>query len=92
MSGKMKKVLLKTLALTALVFTIGLFAGILLDNIRLEEAKTRMTEIDNLWNDARLLQSYIQRLSDGNSTSYCSFLLKENLDAGDRIYNMGLMV
>jgi len=92
MSGKMKKVLLKTLALTVLIFTIGLFAGILLDNIRLESVKTRMTEIDNLWNDARLLQSYIQRLSDGNSTSYCGFLLEENLKAGDKIYKEGSMV
>jgi len=88
----MKKVLLKTLALTALIFIIGFFAGIFLDNLRLEEVKTRMTEIDNLWNDARLLQSYIQRLSDGNSTSYCGFLLEENLKAGDKIYNEGSMV
>jgi len=92
MSGEMKKVLLKTLALTALIFTIGLFAGIFLDNIRLENVKTRMTEIDNLWNDARLLQSYIQRLSDGNSTSYCGFLLEENLKAGDKIYKEGSLV
>jgi hypothetical protein len=88
----MKKVLLKTLVLTVLIFTIGLFAGILLDNIRLEGVKTRMTEIDNLWNDARLLQSFIQRISDDNSTSYCEFLLEENLKAGDKIYKEGSLV
>lgn len=88
----MKKVLFKTLALTALIFAIGLFVGISLDNLRLEEVKSRMTEIDNLWNDARLLQSYIQRLSDGNSTPYCGFLIEENLKAGDKIYKEGSLV
>lgn len=88
----MKKVLLKTLALTALIFALGLFVGVSLDNLRLEAVKNRITEIDNLWNDARLLQSYIQRLSDGNSTSYCGFLIEENLKAGDKIYKEGSLV
>ena len=88
----MKKALLKTLALTTAIFLIGIYAGILLDNLRLEEVKSRMTEIDNLWNDARLFQSYIQRLSDGNKTSYCQLLLAENLRAGDRIYEEGSKV
>ncbi|MEM5781648.1 MAG: hypothetical protein QXD43_00390, partial [Candidatus Aenigmatarchaeota archaeon] len=48
----------------------------------------RMTEIDNLWNDLRLLQSYIQKISE-NKTLYCDFLLKENLKAGDKIYDEG---
>lgn len=87
----MKKVFLKTLALTLVVFIIGFCTGILLDNLRLEEVKSRFTEIDNLWNDARLLQSYIQELSD-NKSSYCSFLLEENLKAGDKIYEEGSRV
>lgn len=92
MRGKMKSALLKTLALTVLIFAIGLSIGVLLDNLRLQEVKDRTTEIDNLWNDARLLQSYIQRFSDGNSTSYCDFLLEENLKAGDEIYKEGTMI
>ncbi|MEM2121990.1 MAG: hypothetical protein QXU20_05035 [Candidatus Woesearchaeota archaeon] len=84
----MKKIFLKTLALTLMVFVIGFYAGILLDNLRLEEVKSRMTEIDNLWNDVRLLQSYIQKISE-NKTLYCDFLLKENLKAGDKIYDEG---
>ena len=84
----MKKIFLKTLALTLIVFFIGFFVGISLDNLRLEEVKSRMTEIDNLWNDVRLLQSYIQKLSD-NKTLYCDFLLKENLRIGDKIYEEG---
>jgi len=84
----MKKIFLKTLALTLLVFIIGFYAGIFFDNLRLEEVKSRMTEIDNLWNDVRLLQSFIQELSD-NKGSYCNFLLEENLKVGDKIYNEG---
>jgi len=87
----MKKVFLKTLALTLMIFIIGFFAGVLLDNLRLEEVKSRLTEIDNLWNDARLLQYYIQRISD-NKSSYCNFLLEENLKSGDKIYNEGSKV
>jgi len=87
----MKKIFLKSLAFTLVVFIIGFYAGILLDNLRLEEVKSRLTQIDNLWNDARLLQSYIQRLSD-NKSSYCKFLLDENLKSGDKIYEEGTKV
>lgn len=88
----MKRILLKTLALTMAMFLIGLYTGIVLDNMRLEQVKSSVTEIDNLWNDARLLQSYIQRLSDGNSTYYCNLLLKENLASGEKIYEEGVKV
>lgn len=87
----MKKIFKQTLMLTVSVFVIGLLFGIYIDNLRVEEIKERMTEIDNLWNDVRLLQSYIQRFSN-NMTSYCGFLLDENLKVGDRIYNEGVKV
>jgi hypothetical protein len=92
MSGDMKRVFLKTFALTMAVFIVGFYIGIFLDSLRLEDVKSRVTEIDNLWNDARLMQSYIQRFSDGNSTVYCDFLLKEHLKAGDKIYEEGTKV
>jgi hypothetical protein len=91
MSGKMRKILLKTLALTMLVFIIGFYAGVLFDNLRLEEVKSRLTEIDNLWNDVRLLQSFTQRMIDNKSLD-CDILLKENLIAGDKIYEEGQKV
>ena len=91
MSGKMRKILLKTLALTVLVFIIGFYAGVLFDNFRLEEVKSRLTEIDNLWNDVRLLQSFTQRMIDNKSLD-CDILLKENLIAGDKIYEEGQKV
>jgi hypothetical protein len=91
MSGKMRKIFLKTLALTLLVFIIGFYAGVLFDNLRLEEVKSRLTEIDNLWNDVRLLQSFTQRMIDNKSLD-CDILLKENLIAGDKIYEEGQKV
>jgi hypothetical protein len=91
MSGKMKKIFLKTLALTLLVFIIGLYAGIFFDNLRLEEIKSSLTEIDNLWNDARLMQSFTQEMIDNKSLN-CNILLKENLIAGDKIYQQGQKV
>jgi hypothetical protein len=86
----MKNVFLKTSILTILVFVIGFFVGVFFDNLRLEEIKGRITEIDNLWNDARLLQSYIQKFS--NITPHCEFLLDENLKLGDKIYAEGLRI
>ncbi|MFH1229821.1 MAG: hypothetical protein V1678_05375 [Candidatus Aenigmatarchaeota archaeon] len=88
----MKRVFVKTFALTIAIFIIGFYFGIFLDSLRLEDVKSRMTQIDNLWNDARLMQSFIQKFSDGNSSSYCGFLLSENLKAGDRIYEEGSKV
>jgi len=86
----MKNVFLKATILTIVVFVIGFFVGVFFDNLRLEEIKGRITEIDNLWNDARLLQSYIQKFS--NITPHCEFLLDENLKLGDRIYAEGLRI
>jgi len=86
----MKKVFLKTTALTVVVFIIGFYIGMWFDSLRLEEVKSRLTEIDNLWNDARLLNDYIKKFS--NISNYCDFLLEENLKSGDRIYAEGLRI
>src|SRR3990172_9460581 len=67
-----------------------MYLGFVLDNMRVEEMSGRITQIDNLWNDVRLMQSYIQQFS--NRTDYCGFLLEENLRVGDRIYEEGLKV
>ncbi|MFH0929548.1 MAG: hypothetical protein V1818_04325 [Candidatus Aenigmatarchaeota archaeon] len=86
----MKNVFLKTAIITAAVFIIGVYFGFILDSMRVDEAKSRLTEIDNLWNDVRLMQSYIQQSS--NSSEYCGFLLEENLKIGDKIYAEGILV
>lgn len=90
MNGKMKNIFLKAAIITIAVFLIGIFLGISFDNMRVEEVKGRITEIDNLWNDVRLMQSYIEKFS--NQSEYCDFLLEENLKVGDRIYQEGLKV
>jgi len=86
----MKHVFLKSAAITAVVFLIGVYLGFVLDSMRVEEIKGRITQIDNLWNDVRLMQSYIQKFS--NRTDYCDFLLEENLNVGNKIYQEGLIV
>jgi len=86
----MKRVFLKSAILTVAVFLIGLYVGIMLDSFRLEEVKTRLTEIDNLWNDVRLLQQFLEETE--NVTPYCNSLLDENLKIGDRIYSEGVRV
>ena len=86
----MKNVFLKAAIITAAVFLIGVYLGFILDSMRVEEVKESITEIDNLWNDVRLMQSYIQKFS--NRTDYCGFLLEENLRIGDKIYEEGLKV
>lgn len=86
----MKNVFLKAAIITAAVFIIGVYTGVVLDSMRVEDVKERITEIDNLWNDVRLMQSYIQKFS--NRTDYCGFLLDENLKVGDEIYEEGLKV
>jgi hypothetical protein len=90
MSGKMKNVFSKTAVITVIVFLIGVYFGFVFDSMKVEEVKGRITEIDNLWNDVRLMQSYIQKFS--NTTDYCDFLLEENLEIGDKIYEEGLKV
>ena len=90
MSGKMKNVFSKTAVITVIVFLIGVYFGFVFDSMKVEEVKGRITEIDNLWNDVRLMQSYIQKFS--NTTDYCDFLLEENLRIGDKIYEEGLKV
>ena len=90
MSGKMKNVFSKTAVITIIVFLIGVYLGMFFDSMRVEEVKGRITQIDNLWNDVRLMQSYIQKFS--NTTDYCDFLLEENLKVGDKIYEEGLKV
>ena len=86
----MKNIFLKTGIITVVVFLIGVYLGMSFDNMRVEEVKSGITEVDNLWNDARLMQFYIEELS--NRTEYCDFLLDENLRIGDMIYEEGLRV
>lgn len=81
----MKKILLKPLGLSVIVFAIAFSLGMWFDSLRLEEVKATLTDIDNLWNDARLISSFAANAS-------CDFLLNENQKLGDRIYAEGLKI
>jgi len=76
--------------LTLAVFGVGLYLGIQFESSRVLDVGQRITQIDNLWNDARLLQSYLQ--TSQNLSYDCNFLLDQNLDIGDKIYNEGLRI
>ena len=60
----MKNLFLKTAIITVVVFLLGVYFGMVLDSMRVEEVKGRITELDNLWNDVRLMQSYIEEFSN----------------------------
>lgn len=85
-----KRILILAGALTIGIFIIGFYIGIQLESGRTLEVSQRLTQIDNLWNDARLLQSYLQ--TSQNLTYDCNFLLDQNLLIGDKIYNEGLRI
>jgi len=83
-------IFLKAGILTVVTLLIGVYVGVQLESSRVSEVGQRITEIDNLWNDARLLQSYLK--SSSNLTYDCSYLLNQNLLIGDKIYGEGLKI
>ncbi len=82
-----KDVFLKSAMLTAVVFAIGIGAGIWLDSSRLEEVQSRLTEIDTYWNDARLHISTLEILL--NQSLSCEAAINANLEFNDRIFKEG---
>ena len=87
----MKSIFIKSMMITVAIFVMGFLIGYYLDLSGLDSTKQRLTEIDNLWNDARLLESYMEKFSS-NTTEYCDFLFDENLKIAERIYEEGLEV
>jgi hypothetical protein len=68
-----------------LVFLIGVMIGIWLDNYRLSDIRSSLSEADINWNDARLLDSYFKVLGK----NYCNTSLQQNLAYNDKIYAEG---
>lgn len=87
----MKNIFIKSMIVTVSIFVIGFLIGYYLDLSGLDDTKQRLTEIDNLWNDARLLESFMKEFAT-NDTEYCEFLFDENLKIAERIYEEGLEV
>lgn len=83
-------ILVKTIILTTIVFILGIFAGIWLDSMRLEEIKASITATDTEWNDARIQSMFYQKFT--NNPESCESAIKSNLDFNDKIYKQGIEI
>ncbi|NIO44621.1 MAG: hypothetical protein GTN36_03665 [Candidatus Aenigmarchaeota archaeon] len=83
-------ILIKTTAITAIVFVLGVLVGIWLDNARLEEIKERLTFMDIEWNDARLQSVFYQEFI--NDSESCEDAIKSNLEFNEKIYREGVEI
>lgn len=83
-------ILVKTVILTTVIFILGIFVGVWLDSMRLEEIKGSITATDTEWNDARIQSMFYQKLTDNPES--CDSAIKSNLDFNDKIYNQGLEI
>ena len=83
-------ILVKTIILTTIIFILGIFAGVWLDNMRLEEVKGSITATDIEWNDARIQSMFYQKFASDPES--CENAIKSNLDFNDKIYNQGIEI
>ncbi|MCD6398385.1 MAG: hypothetical protein J7L08_00505 [Candidatus Aenigmarchaeota archaeon] len=82
----MKKIMIITALLTIIFLMIGFFLGVWFDNMRAEELKRELSDIDITWNDARLQSLYYQTFSNNG---LCDSALKSNLEFSKKIYEEG---
>lgn len=71
--------------LSLFVLFIGIVVGIWIDNTRLGNIRSSLSEADINSYDARLLNSYLQRFGK----EYCDIALEQNLAYNDKIYEEG---
>ena len=83
----MVSVFTKAFVLTAVVFAVGLFVGIWLDNSRVQDFSEAIGRQDISFNDARLQNLYYQTFS--NDSEFCDAASKSNLDFSYKIYSEG---
>lgn len=76
--------------LTLIVFVAGILFGMWLDEMRLQKVKEQLSEIDILWNDARLQNLYYQTFT--NQSQFCESEIEANLEYNNRIYQEGLRI
>ena len=81
MSGKLRKPLLRSLILTLVVFSAGVFLGIWLEDMRINHIKNRLLEVEVNWNDVRM-QSSLMEMS-------CPIALDVNKEFGEKLLKEG---
>lgn len=81
----MRRVYIQAGIFSLLVLLIGIMMGIWIDNFRLGGIRSALSEADINSNDARLLNSYLQRFGE----DYCDVALEQNLAYNSKIYKEG---
>ncbi|MEM7821633.1 MAG: hypothetical protein QXX38_02375 [Candidatus Aenigmatarchaeota archaeon] len=82
-------VFLKAGILTLIVFLVGMFFGIWLDQLRIEELRWKLEEIFIAWEDSKLQNIYYQTFKLQN----CELAIKQNLEFSDKVYyGLGKMI
>lgn len=75
----------KTMVSTIAIFLIGIMLGVLVDNMRVSEIKSSLSESEMSWEDYRLLNTFIGTLRGDE----CESALKQNLEYNSMIYKFG---
>ena len=78
----------KALIPTIFIFLIGIMIGIWVENYRLGAARKSLSESEINWNDAQLLNSYLEKLGINS----CDLALEQNLEYNNKIYKKGLEI
>jgi len=81
MSGKLRKPLLRSLILTLVVFSAGVFLGIWLEDMRINHIKNRLLEVEVNWNDVRMQSSLME--------TSCPIALDVNKEFGEKLLKEG---
>jgi len=78
----------KALIFTVIVFVIGVYLGVVIEEVRLGAVQDEFDSLVVKWGDLRLQSYYYQSIDDIS----CEEAIDENLKFGDRIYEDGLLL
>ncbi|MBT3690929.1 hypothetical protein HOG16_01655 [Candidatus Woesearchaeota archaeon] len=81
-----KDVFWKALVYTIIVFVLGVFAGYLLEESRVNKINDNFQQLLIEWDDAEAQLNYYQLLDE----DFCDLAIQQNLKFGDEIYQRGL--
>ncbi|MBN2014698.1 MAG: hypothetical protein JW778_05915 [Candidatus Altiarchaeota archaeon] len=80
----------KAFVLTLIIFVIGVFIGMWIDNSRVEEVREEYKGMEISSNDARMQSLYYQIFR--NSSNFCEPAIQENLRFSEKVYAEGLRI